>query len=132
MRNVSCSIGPPFSANNMYVPTARGRMSKSKKYRQWLEKVVPEIQEKLSPAEAFPIRIEIFVLGGRGWSKQQDVDNVCKPIIDALVKAEIIPDDNNKYVEYASVRFLPGPNRYGEALTRISYTESEKETYDWD
>lgn len=131
MRKLSCHIDAPFSANNMYVPTGRGQMAKSLKYRQWLEQVVPQLKANLSPAERFPVQIEIFVLGGREWQLGQDIDNVCKPLIDALVKAEIIPDDKSKYVEFASARYLPGPTRRGGTLTQITYIEPEEATCAW-
>lgn len=125
-----CNIGAPFSANQMYVPVGKGQMVKSKKYRQWLDKVVPQLREGLRPAERFPIRIEILIVGGREWTDYNDIDNTCKPICDALVTAGVIPDDRSRYVESVYPRILPGSRR-GETVTRISYEEPEIETSAW-
>ena len=40
MLKKSCTIEEPFSANKMYAPVARGKMVKSKKYIDWIEKNV--------------------------------------------------------------------------------------------
>jgi Holliday junction resolvase RusA-like endonuclease len=130
MPQLSCNIGAPFSANGMYVPVGLGQMVKSKKYRKWLDLVVPQFKEQLRPAERFPIRIEILIVGGREWTEYNDIDNTCKPICDALVLAGIIPDDRSKFVESVFPRILPGSRR-GETVTRISYEEPEVETSSW-
>jgi hypothetical protein len=46
-----------------------------------------------------------------------------KPIMDLLVSAEILPDDNHKYVEQVSCRFLFCPGPSNDVTTRISYEE---------
>ena len=44
----SCTIGNPFSCNDMYSPIGRGKLVKTKKYKSWIEKNLPLIKNNLS------------------------------------------------------------------------------------
>jgi len=123
VKKTSCLIGAPFSANNMYTPIGKGQLVKSKKYRAWIEKNIPLIKEGLSKAEKFPILIEICILADWRWTQRNDPDNCLKPIIDCLVNSEIIPNDNNRFVESVMCKFLYFPTNGMGAQTRISYEE---------
>jgi len=115
----SCTIQEPFSANKMYTPIARGKLIKSKKYNNWIEKNTPIIKENLLPANKFPIEVEILIMADLQWKLKSDPDNIVKPIVDLLVRAEIIPDDNSRFIESVIVRYLQG---FGPAVTCISYS----------
>lgn len=121
----TCSFGAPISANDMYVPIARGVMRKSRRYRQWLETVIPQMQAQLRPPTRFPVDIEVTVVGGRDWHDDCDIDNALKPVVDALVKAGILPDDRARYVASCHPRFMPFW-RIGEARTLVRYIEPEE------
>ena len=113
-----CSIEEPFSANQMYVPIARGKLIKSKKYRNWIDKNIPILQEKLLPPDKFPITVDILIMADYMWKTKHDTDNIIKPLIDLLVKAKIIPNDTTRYINGVSVRYLQG---FGKPVTTISY-----------
>lgn len=119
MLKKSCTIQEPFSANKMYAPVARGKMVKSKKYNDWIEKNVLIIKDNLLPATNYPIEIEILILADTQWKMRCDPDNIVKPIVDLLVRAEIIPDDTSRFVESVKVRYLQG---FGSPTTCISYS----------
>ena len=119
MLKKSCTIQEPFSANKMYAPVARGKMVKSKKYNDWIEKNISIIKENLLPATSYPIEIEILILADFQWKLKCDPDNIVKPIVDLLVRAEIIPDDTSRFVESVKVRYLQG---FGSPTTCISYS----------
>ena len=119
----NCLIGNPFSCNEMYAPIGRGKLVKTKKYRSWIEKNLPLIKNNLSPAETFPITIEVMVMANNKWMSRHDPDNLLKPIMDLLVQAEIVPNDNNRFIEQVSCRFLYAPGPDNDVLTRISYEE---------
>jgi hypothetical protein len=114
----------------MYVPVGLGRMVKSRRYRAWIDKNLPLVLDQIDPAERFPVRIDITIVGGRDWHEGMDPDNASKPIMDLLVRARVIPDDSGKYVECPAPRFMPF-GRNGEALTKISYTEPDQPETDW-
>ena len=115
----SCTIQEPFSANKMYAPVARGKMVKSKKYNDWINKNVSIIKDSLLPAKEFPIEVEILVMADYKWKMKCDTDNIVKPIVDLLVRAEIVPDDTSRFIESVKVRYLQG---FGSPVTCISYS----------
>ena len=119
MLKKSCTIQEPFSANKMYAPIARGKMVKSKKYNDWIDKNISIIKDNLLPATNYPIEIEILILADLQWKLKCDPDNIVKPIVDLLVRAEIIPDDTSRFVESVKVRYLQG---FGSPTTCISYS----------
>lgn len=118
-----CMIGAPISANAMYTPLGPGKMAKSRKYRAWIDKNVPLLREGLSPAERFPVCIEILIMGTYEWAHKHDPDNCVKPIVDALVRAGILPDDTSRFVESVHCRHLHMTGYGTDAITRISYEE---------
>lgn len=109
----------------MYSPSIKYGFVKSKKYRTWIEKNLPLIKNGLDKPEKYPIEVEITVMEGRDFHGKHDIDNVNKAIIDLLVKSEIIPDDNTKYIISCKERFMPFPSHKVEALTTIRYIEPE-------
>jgi Holliday junction resolvase RusA-like endonuclease len=119
MLKKSCTIQEPFSANKMYAPVARGKMVKSKKYNDWIEKNVSIIKDNLLPATQFPIDVEILIMADYKWKYKCDADNIIKPLVDLLVRAEIVPDDKTRYINSVKVRYLQG---FGSPTTCISYT----------
>ena len=119
MLKKSCTIQEPFSANKMYAPVARGKMVKSKKYNEWINKNVSIIKDTLVPATQFPIEVEILIMADFQWKMKCDPDNIVKPIVDLLVRAEIIPDDTSRFIESVKVRYLQG---FGSPITCISYS----------
>ncbi len=119
MLKKSCTIQEPFSANKMYAPVARGKMVKSKKYNEWINKNISIIKDTLIPATQFPIEVEILIMADSQWKMKCDPDNIVKPIVDLLVRAEIIPDDTSRFVESVKVRYLQG---FGSPVTCISYS----------
>ena len=119
MLKKSCTIQEPFSANKMYAPVARGKMVKSKKYNEWIDKNVSIIKDTLIPATQFPIEVEILIMADSQWKMKCDPDNIVKPIVDLLVRAEIVPDDTSRFIESVKVRYLQG---FGSPVTCISYS----------
>lgn len=130
-KRASCSIGKPFSANDMYAPIGRGILRKTKRYNNWIKHNVEIVKSEMDKVDFFPISINVVVIGGRGLNSmtRNDVDNFKKPICDLLVKAGIIPDDEKKYIESVSIKYLPSNSSRGEPLTRITYEEHDN--CDW-
>ena len=122
MQKTSCIINKPFSANQMYVPIARGKLVKSKKYNAWIEKNLKIMIEEMSPVNNFPVNIELLVMANHLWRQKNDIDNLAKPLIDLLVKAGIVPDDSSRYIENVHIRYL---YISGDPLVRISYESVE-------
>lgn len=106
MRKTYCSIDNPFSANKMFTPIARGKMIKSQKYRDWIDKNLPILKDSLEPANKFPIELEFVLYSNYEWVRKNDIDNLIKPIVDLLVRAGIMPDDSARYIENISIRHV--------------------------
>jgi Holliday junction resolvase RusA-like endonuclease len=122
MLKTSCTIQEPFSANNMYTPVAKGKMIKSKKYRNWIDLNTPILKENLLPATKLPIDVEILIMADVFWKMKCDSDNIIKPIVDLLVRAEIVPDDKTRFINSVKVRYLQG---FGAPVTCISYCATD-------
>jgi Holliday junction resolvase RusA-like endonuclease len=123
MLKTSCTIQEPFSANNMYTPVAKGKMIKSKKYRNWIDLNTPILKENLLPATKLPIDVEILIMADVFWKMKCDSDNIIKPIVDLLVRAEIVPDDKTRFINSVKVRYLQG---FGAPVTCISYCATDE------
>jgi Holliday junction resolvase RusA-like endonuclease len=119
------TIGPPISKNKMYAPSLKYGMVKTKFYRKWLELNLPLVKNGFPKIENFPIEVEIMVVEGSGFHDRSDIDNVNKAICDILVKSEIIPDDNIKYIIRCEERFMPGWSKKSEAITQITIIEPD-------
>jgi hypothetical protein len=74
MQKTSCIVNKPFSANQMYVPIARGKMVKSKKYNAWIEKNLPILINDMLPAKQFPVNVELLVMANHLWRQKNDID----------------------------------------------------------
>lgn len=122
MLKKSCVIEEPFSANKMYAPIARGQMVKSKKYNDWIEKHTPIIKERMEPANKFPIDVDILIMADWNWKYKNDTDNLIKPIVDLLKRADIIPDDTTRFINSVKVRYLQG---FKQPTICISYASTE-------
>jgi Holliday junction resolvase RusA-like endonuclease len=101
-------------------------MVKSRHYREWLELNIPLLKTGLTKPKNFPVEIEIKVVQGRGFTRKSDIDNCNKAIIDCLVKAEILPDDNVNYIIRTEERFFPMFTNKSEAVTVITIIEVEE------
>ena len=106
----------------MYTPIARGQMVKSKKYNAWIEKHTLILKETMEPAKEFPIDVDILVMADWTWKYKNDTDNLIKPIVDLLKRADIIPDDTTRYVNSVKVRYLQG---FKQPVICISYDTTE-------
>ena len=120
-----CVIGIPISANNMYAPTKKGGLAKTRKYKAWIEHNEPILVASLKPAERFPIQVHITVVEGRGWQQSRDIDNVIKPIIDLLVRSKVVPDDRSEFIRDVKATFMPFWGTKSEAIPQIYYEEPD-------
>lgn len=105
----SLELPLPPSANRMFrvarTRRGRGRLVKSRDYKAWLALAGPLLRVGLE-RPALPARVSFVVWGGDGWSRNRDVDNLVKPLVDALVVARLLPDDNSRYLHEIRIRFI--------------------------
>ena len=84
-------IGLPPTANNIYVERGDGKgRVKTTEYLKWRTAASRTLREEIDPFRAkTPIQLEAYICATR----QRDVDNCKKPIIDAVKEAKLITDD---------------------------------------
>lgn len=96
----------PISVNSIYANvTGKGRV-KSAKYNTWMRHVDALMWEQRCPRYIGPVRLH-FRVGEVGASPKMDGDNTLKAYIDALVKYDIIEEDNRKIVRAISMEWVP-------------------------
>ena len=98
----------------------------SKHYRNWLDVTIALMRHHLQPAQC-PCRIDITIQGGKGWRITRDLDNVIKPVVDALRYAHVLPDDSCQYVVFVSASYVPCEIRRTNAECIITISEVKNE-----
>lgn len=93
----------PPSVNNLFATVGRRRV-KTKKYKTWLANAVAALVELRNPKE-FPVGVVVHVVGKVNAAR--DLDNLLKPIADAMVAAGVLPDDSLGYVGQWRIRYMP-------------------------
>ena len=94
---VTCEIDMKLPSLNEYINICRTNPFKASKFKKGLEEDIGVFIASL-PRFEHPIRIHFHWVEG---SKRRDLDNVCyakKHILDAMVKAGKLKDDNRKCV----------------------------------
>lgn len=87
-------IDKPPSVNNMFVNIpGKGRV-RSGEYTRWMRNQLKFLMAQRARPVPTPVSVEIFIPA----STRGDIDNRAKPILDLIVKAGIIPDDNTNHV----------------------------------
>ena len=95
---VNVTLPWPVSANRRLIP-ARGRWVLDSKYRAWKETAAFELLAQLqaAPHEQLPVGPRAFV---GIWvhepdKRRRDLDNLAKPVLDALQAAGILRNDSD-------------------------------------
>lgn len=96
MKRITFSTMPP-SANGMRKSFARGGKVisvKSDEYVAWLDPILIEIMGQRVGRVIGPYSLSLAVQ--RHWrsKRARDIDNIIKPVSDALVKAGVVKDDS--------------------------------------
>lgn len=112
----------PPSVNNLFI-TRGNRRVKSPGYRTWLSLVAPILRRLISP-NRFPVEIVVTVHGPLNMAR--DLDNMLKPVGDALVIAEVIPGDSVAHVRRWSIEWArPAPGAEPVAVVRVRTYQPE-------
>lgn len=108
MNTVELPIPPSVNAIWRVTRVKSGaRVTLSKAYRTWLDHAILALRMGLSRVMVYPVAVHVEIVRGVGWRKGRDVDNVLKVILDSLVKAGRLTDDDEDHVTAVSVCFGP-------------------------
>lgn len=116
---VSIRLPMPPSVNGLF-PTNRrtGKRYASRQYQRWQHDAAWLIAlRRLKPLSS-PVDIEIALTPADG--RRRDADNYGKPIIDQLVKAGLLKDDNSKHVRRVSLSWREPSKTEAGALVTIT------------
>jgi len=97
------TLHAPPSTNHLYVRKGRGTFI-SPRYRQWRKEAVLIIEEAHRTRQFYaqpPYAVQITA----HVSRRRDIDNLIKPILDALEDSKLIEDD--RHVD--EIRIVRGP-----------------------
>ena len=111
-QDIILSIPPSVNAlyGNRKSGKGRGRYI-TKEYRDWKKHSLSELIAQNIKSFGTPVSIEIKAERS-DFNRKRDADNLAKPIIDLLVKAEIIEDDSHQIVQKVSVEWVSGHNNH--------------------
>lgn len=98
-------VPAPPSTNKIWTVSA-GRMVRRKAYRRWMDEAVLLLRHGLPEIVGKP---SIAVHIEANLDRRRDLDNVIKPILDALTKAGRIPDD--RYIDHIEITRTDTPER---------------------
>lgn len=100
--------GATPSQKNRKRITCRGgrpRMYTDPKVKAWQDSAHIQLLEqrlKVPPGLDYPVALMVTVFYGD--NRRHDLDNALSSVLDALVKAGVIEDDNSKFVNYISIQ----------------------------
>lgn len=121
----SVTVPIPPSANNLFFNLTpkrgkrRGGRVPSKEYTAW-KKIADPLVARLKPPASFPCKF-FYLLTGK-VNQARDGDNCSKPLLDATVRAGVIPDDKLKFVRGGCWHYEPAA---GEPVAIIWFEEWE-------
>lgn len=108
----------PPSANNLFINIKHGR-APSPRYKAWLAAAATALHGAPQIAGAYHIAIH----ADRPDRRARDLDNLLKPINDALKKAGVIEDDSLAVTLFAK---WTGPDPVKDAKVMVSVSPVEK------
>lgn len=110
MTPFGCLIPIPPSVNHAWkiVRTRSGVAAKvrSKQYDAWIQEAVLRLRFGMDPAVTYPVAVTVTIGGGSGFRVNRDIDNVLKPVVDALRHAERIREDDVRHVRRVACEYL--------------------------
>lgn len=93
---IALSVPLPPTSNHRLIPVG-GRQVKSPEYRQWMDAAAWQMRSQLTAQNQFEaLASDVFVSVAVTFPdrRKRDLDNVLKPVNDALVKGKVIEDDS--------------------------------------
>lgn len=110
-------LSVPPSVNAVWLRGKKGSYI-APKYAAWIGVNSLTISRSVKPF-AKSVSITIRVYGGKGWRTNRDIDNILKPVLDLLVRKQVIIDDNCQVVTKVCAIYLEPLNKKSEAHLEV-------------
>jgi len=118
-----CWLPFPPSTNNLFsqgVVNGKVRRFPSRKYKAWRLEAVTRIRSAWRGREAYAEPVIVKLELTPRDARPRDADNYAKPVLDALVWAQVLQDDNNRYVK-AVIPFWEHPASTSGVIVTIRH-----------
>ena len=99
------ATGTVPSKKNSRINTRSGRSFPSKRFSSWEALALPELKKQFKGLRVTGYPISITMVFFNGDLRRHDLDNQCSSILDTLVKAGVIEDDNQKFVDGIQLQY---------------------------
>lgn len=86
------------SKKNSRINTRSGRSFPSKRFTDWEKTALNELKEQFSGLQVSGYPIPIKMIFFNSDRRRHDLDNQCSSILDTLVKAGVVEDDNQNFI----------------------------------
>ncbi len=93
-------LPPSVNANTRF---GTAHAYSSPRYREWSSEAVPDLKEQARGA-SIDGPYKLSITAARPDKRKRDIDNIIKPLSDALQKAGVIANDH--YCEFISARWV--------------------------
>lgn len=95
----------------------------SANYKRWISNVNLCLVMRQENPIAGPVKVDLIVHPGKGWRANRDLDNIFKPVLDALCRFGLIIDDNCSVVRQISASIGKGDGTEARLSVRVTALE---------
>lgn len=123
-------VAIPPSVNRLWRSgrTAAGRVVvyRATAYAAWMEAEALALRLAGARPVPAPVRVAVVVHGGKGFRVNRDLNNCSKALLDLLVRAGVVADDDVRHVVEESYRYLPPASARAAARCVVSVETAEE------
>lgn len=95
----------------------------SANYKRWLSQINLCLLMRQEDPIGGSVSVDLEVIPGKGWRANRDLDNIFKPVLDALCRSGLILDDNCSVVRRISASIGKGDGDEARLLVRVERWE---------
>lgn len=97
--------GTTPSKKNSRINTRSGRSFPSKRFSEWERIALPELKEQFQGLNVTGYPISLTIIFFNADKRRHDLDNQSSSILDTLVKANVIEDDNQNKIDCLTLQY---------------------------
>lgn len=97
--------GTTPSKKNSRINTRSGRSFPSKRFTEWEKPALIELQKQFEGLKVTNYPVSVTMIFYNEDKRRHDLDNQASSILDTMVKANIIEDDNQNFVDCVQLQY---------------------------